>query len=763
MRVQTAGLISSYFPRQCGLATFTKDLHDAMAAMGGMDPMVLAVDDRPAGYAYPPEVRFQIQAGRLADYQMAADLLNINQIDVVYLQHEFGIFGGHAGEHALALAQNLRMPLVSTLHTVLSAPSTDQRAVTRRLSDLSDRLVVMCRAAADILVNAYGVPAGRIEVIPHGIPDVPFTDPAPRKAQFGLEGRPVLLTFGLISPDKGLEVVVEALPRILERHPEAVYVVLGAIHPHVYRRDGNAYLATLKRLAEKRGVGRRVVFHSRFVALEELLSFLGAADVYVTPYPGVDQISSGTLAYALGAGKAVVSTPYRYATELLAGERGRLFPFGDAAALAREVIGLLDDGPGREAMRRRAWEHGRHMVWREVAGTYLRLGEKVMGERVSRPRPIAPFRIPQPDLQGLPDISLEHLRTLTDDTGIIQHAVYATPERSRGYTTDDNARALVAAMLYHDLTDDDSILPLSRIYLSYIRHAYDQGTRRFRNVLSYDRRWDGGEAFEDDVQGRTLWALGMTAALAREDATKALAGRLFFDALQPVSTFTSPRAWAFTLVGIHAYLRRYSGDTFVRRARAELAGKLAGLFRDRASADWPWCENKVTYDNAKIPHALILAGQWMPDPAMLKQGLESLDWLVGLQMDGAGKVSLIGNRGWMVKGGDRARFDQQPVDVMALVEACAEAWRATRDPLWRDRARRFLWWFLGNNDTESLVYDFETGGCRDGLQSTGPNLNEGAESTLAWLTSLITVHDLLREEAAEAGPPGQEPAGAPPA
>ena len=382
---------------------------------------------------------------------------------------------------------------------------------------------------------------------------------------------------------------------------------------------------------------------------------------------------------------------------------------------------------------------------------------------MSRPRPIAPFRVPEPDLQGLPDISLEHLRTLTDDTGIIQHAVYATPERARGYTTDDNARALVAAMLHHDLAGDDAILPLSRIYLSYLRHAYDEKTRRFRNVLAYDRRWDAGEAFEDDVQGRALWALGLTAALAHEDATRALAGRLFCAALPPVGTFTSPRAWAFTLVGIHAYLRRFSGDTFVRRARAELAGKLAGLFKSRATPAWPWCETTVTYDNAKIPHALILAGQWMPDPAMLAQGLASLDWLVGLQLDPTGKVSLIGNRGWMVEGQEWARFDQQPVDAMALVEACAEAWRATRDPVWRDRARRFLWWFLGNNDTESVVYDFETGGCRDGLQSTGPNLNEGAESTLAWLTSLITVHDLLREEVAAAGALAAAAAGATPA
>lgn len=739
-------------PRLCGLATFTKDLHDALAATGRVSPQVIALDDRPAGYAYPPEVRFQIQATRLTDYTAAAELLNINQVDLVMVQHEFGIYGGLAGDHAFALAQNLSMPLVSTLHTVLSAPSDEQRGAIRKLASLSDRLVVMCRAASSILRDVYGVASEKIAVIPHGIPDVPFSDPAVHKPQFGLTGRPVLLTFGLLSPGKGLEVVIDAMPGILARHPSAVYVVVGAVHPHVYAREGNAYLASLKRLAGKRGVAESLVFHSRFVTLPELLAFLAAADVYVTPYPNPEQISSGTLAYALGAGKAVVSTPYRYAEELLADGRGTLFPFGDSGALASRVNGLLDDPDASGKMRQRAWTYGRDMIWSQVARAHLALGDAVLGERVRRPRPVAMFRARLQELEALPEINLAHLRTLSDHTGILQHAAYDIPDRNHGYSTDDNARALAAVSRYHHLTGDVSVLVEARVYLAFLRHAFDPAARRFRNILSYDRRWDPSEPFEDDVQGRALWALGIATALGPGDATIALAGRLFHDALAPVAGFVSPRARAFALVGVHAYLRRYAGDAEVRRVRLELASGLDALFRDRAGSAWPWCEDTVTYDNAKIPHALILSGRWIADAGMLERGLAALAWLVDRQMDERGTVSLIGNRGWMVRDGARARFDQQPVDAMALVEACAEAWRVTREPVWRQRTDRCVRWFLGNNDTESVLYDAVTGGCRDGLAATGPNLNQGAESTLAWLLSLLTIHDLLHEdEAAEPG------------
>lgn len=743
MKLQTLALLGTYVPRQCGIGTFTKDLREALALKKDLRTMVLAMDDTQSGYPYPPEVRFQIQASRFKDYQVAADLLNINQIDAVLVQHEFGIFGGRAGDHVIALLRKLRMPTMVTLHTVLAQPNSEQMAVMRELIALSDRLVVMCSKAVGILTDVYKAPAQKITVIPHGIPDVPFTDPAFFKDQFDFEGRPTLLTFGLLSPGKGLEVVIEALPTIAKRHPEVVYVILGAIHPHVFKSSGNSYLASLELLAEKRGVRDHVVFHNRFVNQDELCRYLGAADVFITPYPNKAQITSGTLAYAMGAGKAVVSTPYWYAEEMLAEDRGRLFPFGDSSRLAELVNELLDDPVACAAMRKRAYLHCRPTVWKEVGRSYARLARAVLRERAHHPRPVSQFHVSLADTAALPEVSVTHLREMTDDTGILQHAVYATPDRNHGYCADDNARALVAATLYQEVTGDESLVPLAGIYLAFLHHAYNPATRRFRNFMSYGRTWQE-EVGSEDVHGRSLWALGLTTALGSNNALLSLANRLFCNALESMEAIHSPRSWAFALVGIHAYLRRFSGDSFARRMRDQLALRLYELFTRNSTPDWPWCEEAVTYDNAKLPHALILSGQWMPHADMLSQGLRSLDWLVRQQIGESGRISLIGNQGWMTRSGQRARFDQQPVEAMSMVEACAEAYHCTGEPQWRERARSFLNWFLGNNDTESMLYDSETGGCRDGLHANGPNLNQGAESTLAWLVALLSLTQLRR-------------------
>jgi len=742
--LQTAALIGSYVPRQCGIATFTKDLRDAITDHGSVRTLVIALDDKLAGYSYPEEVRFEVQANRLADYQAAADLLNINQIDIAIVQHEFGIFGGRTGEHVLALMRNLRMPVITTLHTVLAEPDREHLAVMQELVSLSDRLVVMCNRAVRILQEVYNVPKAKTILIPHGIPDVPFVDPAFYKDQFHLEGHRTLLTFGLLSPGKGIELVIEALPKIVEQHPDVMYVILGAIHPHVFKVDGNAYLATLELLAEKRRVREHVIFHNRYVMLPELCRYIGAADLFVTPYRNRDQIVSGALAYAMGAGKAVLSTPYPYAEEMLADNRGRMFPFGDAEALAAAVNELLDDPVGCAAMRKWAYTHCRPMVWKEVGCRYVELGAEVLMQRLLKPRPVFHLRVAQPTPLVFAEPDIRHLHTLTDDTGILQHATYSIPDRSYGYSADDNARALVAAMLYLDITGDDSILPLARTYLAFLCHAFNQEHKRFRNFLTYDRRWQE-DVGSEDVHGRAIWALGLTAAHAPNDSVLALTSRLLCDALETVETLQSPRSWAFALVGIHAYLKRFSGDAYVRRIRENLARRLYERFQKNSSADWPWSEDTVTYDNGKLPHALILAGQWLPDMGMLEQGMLSLEWLVCRQINEHDKVSLIGNQGWLARSGKRARFDQQPIEAMSMVEACAEAYRYTRATEWSKRAQMMLGWFLGNNDTESMLYDSATGGCRDGLHADGPNLNEGAESTLAWLISLLTVNELQQE------------------
>lgn len=739
-KIMTIALLGSYVPRRCGIGTFTKDLRDSLAAGPECQTLVLAMDDTPEGYPYPEEVRFQIRAFQKRDYATAADVLNVNQVDIAVIQHEYGIYGGADGAYVLDLMSRLRMPIITTLHTVLMDPSDGQAKVVQALARLSDRLVVMSKMAIDILENTYKIPREKISLIPHGIPDVPFVDPAFYKDQYGLEGRTVLLTFGLLSPGKGAEYVIEALPAILEKHPNVVYVILGATHPHVYKREGNAYRDSLERLAERLGVRNHVVFHTRFVTLEELCGYIGAADLYLTPYLGKSQITSGTLAYAMGAGKAVVSTPFWYAEEMLSEGRGRLFPFKDSQRLAEVVSELLSDEVERNAIRKHAYMFGRSMVWSEVGRSYYELATSIFAERSQKPRSFALHPGKKVDTLAIPDIALDHLRTLTDDTGILQHAICAIPDRSHGYCTDDNARALIAVMLHHHFYKDDSVLPLAQTYLSYLYHAFDRETRRFHNFMSYDRKWMD-EVGSEECHARAVRALGISTALAPDDTVKSFTTRLFHQGLEALEGMTSPRAWASAVIGIHAHLIRFDGDTSARRLRTTLSERLYDLFERNTDDAWPWCEDVVTYDNAKISHALILSGQWIPHGGMLETGLRSLDWLCTTQLRSDGTASLIGNDGWLTRAGARARFDQQPIDATGLVQACAEAYRYSRDEKWLKRANQFLNWFLGSNDIHAQLYDYHTGGCRDGLHTDGANLNQGAESTLAWLIAVLTMNE----------------------
>jgi glycosyltransferase involved in cell wall biosynthesis len=611
--IQTAAVVGSYFPRQCGIATFSKDLRDAVAAeLGEREASVIAIDDNSAGYHYPEEVRFQIPQHKQVEYVSAADLLNVNQIDCVLLQHEYGIYGGKDGCQVLDFAKTLRMPIITTLHTILLEPSPSQRTVLKELSRLSDRVVVMSHMARTMLHEVYNVPLEKIAYIPHGIPDVPFIDSSTLKEQFGMEGRRVLLSFGLLSPGKGIEVAIRAMPKIVEKHPEVMYIILGATHPHVLKNDGNAYRNSLEKLVDRLGLDNHIVFHNRFVTLEELLGYIGVSDIYITAYPNKQQITSGTLAYAVGAGKAVVSTPYWHAEEMLAEGRGRLVPFGDIDSIASNVNELLSDDSALSAMREKAYLYGRPMIWKQVARAYLALAATAVKERNRQARPVMETRVEATEVAAIPDVNLSHLKRLTDDTGILQHAVYAMPNRHHGYCTDDNCRALVCALRYYELTREDSVLALADKYLSFTHHSFNSDAKRFRNFMSYDRRWleDVGS---EDVHGRTVWALGSAVMLAPNDAILSLSIRMLHEAFERLESFTSPRSWAFALVGLQAYLTRFSGDTRARRIRQILADRLMEQFRSNSSADWPWCEDSLTYDNAKLPHALILTAKESDD------------------------------------------------------------------------------------------------------------------------------------------------------
>ena len=736
-KVRKIAFVGDHLPRKCGIATFTTDLLAAVASAHPQSQcLAVSVNDIEGGYEYPEVVRFEIEEQNLSSYLRAADFLNISNVDIVCLQHEFGIYGGPAGGHILALLRELRMPVVTTLHTVLREPRPEQRRVMDGLISLSTRLVVMADRGRRMLRDIYHAPAAKIDLIPHGIPDVGFVDPTYFKDQFGVEGKVVLLTFGLLSPNKGIEYVLNALPEILAEFPEVVYIVLGATHPNELREHGEAYRLSLEILARKNKIEKNVIFYNQFVDLENLKEFIGAADLYITPYLNEAQITSGTLAYTFGAGKAVVSTPYWHAAELLAEDRGVLVPFADAPAIAREVVGLLRDDTRRHAIRKSAYRIGREMVWSNVAQTYMRTFESSRLEATARSRISLATKTLDRKPRELPKMKLAHLSRMTDSTGVFQHAIFSVPNFSEGYCTDDNARAFILAVLLGELgAEAESVRTLATTSAAFLHHAFDHKTNRFHNHMSFDRRWLDEQGSED-CQGRALWALGIGVGRSPFRSFQMMAGQLFALALPAVSGFSSPRAWAFGLIGIHEYLRRLGGDSLVNQMRETLVNRLMERYDASAHSDWQWFEEELSYDNAKLAQALILSGQATGQQAVLARGLQALRWLTELQMSEKGHFRPIGSNGFYPRGGMRANFDQQPVEAQATVSACLEAYRSTSDFWWYEHAQRAFDWFIGWNDLGLELYSPETGGCRDGLHVDRVNGNEGAESTLAFLLSL---------------------------
>jgi glycosyltransferase involved in cell wall biosynthesis len=741
--IRKIAFLGDYLPRKCGIATFTTDLRCAVAAeFPAMQCLVVPVNDIAGGYDYPAEVRFEIAEQDLPSYLRAADFLNITDVDVVCVEHEFGIFGGPAGSHVLALLRELQMPIVTTLHTVLREPNTEQRRVMRDLIRLSTRLVVMTERGREFLREVYQAPADKIDLIPHGIPDMPFADPNYFKDEFGVAGRQVLLTFGLLSPNKGIEYALRAMPDIIREFPNVVYIVLGQTHPNLMRDEGEAYRLSLERLAKDLGAQKNVVFFNRFVELEELMRFIGAADIYLTPYLTESQITSGTLAYAFGNGNAVVSTPYWHAAELLAADRGKLVPFRDAPAIAAAVVGLLRDESLRHSMRKNAYKLGRDMIWSRVAQLYAKSFEQARLDHSFVGRKSSPIKTLDEQPGQLPELKLDHLFRMSDSTGIFQHASFTVPNFAEGYCTDDNARALVLALMLQKLGHGSPRLGAqAATYAAFLNHAFDRKLGRFRNFMSFDRRWLE-EVGSEDCQGHALWALGLCVSQAGKGGFQMLAAELFEQALPVAAGFMSPRALAFTLIGIDEYLRRFSGDRRAGQIRESLTAKLMQRYTDAATDDWQWFEDVVSYANAKLPHAMILSGRCLNNGEMLELGLKTLRWLVKIQTSNAGSFRPIGSNGFYPRGGERAIFDQQPIEAQATISACIEAYQATGDMFWVTEARRAFEWFLGRNDLGLALYDSASGGCRDGLHVDRLSQNRGAESTLAFLLSLAEMQAL---------------------
>ncbi|MHB8525793.1 MAG: glycosyltransferase family 4 protein [Candidatus Acidiferrales bacterium] len=737
-------VVGNYLPRRCGIATFTTDLCDAIhAEYGATELLALPVNDTDEGYEYPDRVRFELSEDNLASYREAAEFLNFSNVDLVCLQHEYGIYGGRAGAHILELLRRLQMPIITTLHTVLRDPDPDQRAVLNEIAALSDRLVVMSRNSADILQEVFKVSPDKIDLIPHGIPDLPFTDPSFYKDSFGVEGKSVLLTFGLLSPNKGLENVIHALPRILSRHKNVVYMISGVTHPHILRREGDKYRNSLQNLAKELGVEDHVIFRNRFETPEDLVKLMGAADIYITPYKQKAQVVSGTLAYAFSAGKAIISSPYLHATELLDNERGALVPFDDPEAIAANTIALLDDDTGRHAMRRRAYLYARDMVWTRVAQKYMKSFENINNERLRNPRATFSAQNTVKVLNRLPDVKLDHLFRMTDQTGMVEHAVFVVPNYPEGYTSDDNARALIVTTL---LECQGICLPagapdLASRYLAFLWHAFDPATKRFKNCLSYERQWQEPESWEDS-HGRAIWGLGTVLGKSNIAGLRGAAGRLFELAVPAAVEFRSPRACAFALLGLQEYLESFPGDRAALTASEALANRLLDSYRVNRSVNWNWFESVLAYSNARLPQALIRAGMRAGNDEMVSVGLETLNWLMTIQRCKIeGHFVPIGSHGFYSKNTERARFDQQPVEACGAVSACLQAYRATGEQRWRKEAWCAFNWFLGDNDLQIALYDPVSGGCRDGLHPDRANENQGAESTLSFLMALLEMRE----------------------
>ncbi len=739
--------ISSYIPRLCGIATFTNDLAASFKNLSNgieLRVNVSALNDIPEGYKYSQDVKFEIKDKSINDFKEAAYYLNLSDKDVINIQHEFGLYGGEAGSHILHLLENIKKPVVTTLHTVLEHPTEDQLKVIQEINRYSSYIIVQSERALKMLTDIYGVGPEKVKFIPHGAHDVPFLDTTYYKDKFQLAEKKVLLTFGLLSPGKGIEDVINALAKVIESHPDTVYIILGATHPHVKKQYGESYRNSLENLVRKHGLDNNVIFINRFVNTEELLEFLMMSDIYISPYHNMEQIVSGTLTYALASGKAIISTPYWYAEELLKDEKGVLYSPQNIDELSAAIIDLLNDESKRNKLRRNAYEAGRKMIWPEVAAKYLEIFQKAAAEYTlvfSNIIPSAKYKLMPP----LPEVNLAHLRNITDATGIIQHSIYSIPNRNEGYCIDDNSRALLSVIMNKHLFHDPVVDRLISIYLSFIHHAYNSEKGLFRNFMSYERKWLEKTGSEDS-NGRTLFVLGYMIKNTDNQLHLALCKMLFDSAIKTMKKFQNLRAVSYIIMGCIFYLQKFSGAREVKKICEKMLEKLYETYMENSAEDWKWFENFLTYDNARLPQALLMGGIYFKNSNYLYSGLEALNWYFDLIHDKErNSISLIGNDGWYYKGKEKAKYDQQPVEIPSIIDACYQAYLITEDMEWINRIGISFSWFLGNNDRQEPLYDFTTGGCYDGLTTTVINQNQGAESTVSWLTSLHRMYRIRQE------------------
>ena len=734
--------IGTYPPRECGIGIFTNNLFNSILANSekgesGDEGFVVALNDNGLDYEYPKEVKVIIRQDQQEDYLKAVKFINLSGADICILEHEFGIFGGQNGVQILPLLHRLKVPLIVTLHTILKSPSYTEKAVLQEICKMANKIVVMSHKAIEFLISIYNVPEEKIVFIEHGVPDIYFTQEQSKK-EFKLDSKKVLLTFGFIGRSKGIETVIEALPEVVKKHPDVIYIILGKTHPNVLRHSGEEYRIFLTRLVKKLHLEEHVIFLNKFIDEQDLFKYLCASDIYITPYLNEAQITSGTLSYAIGVGSAVISTPYWHASELLAEGRGRLIDFNDSDGLTSTLTELLDKPEVLKEIRKKAYDYGRKITWPKTGEKYMAVVLDTLKEQPS----VMVNNVTELDLLAMPLFSLSHINRLTDDTGIIQHANYGIPNLKEGYCLDDNARALLMVLMAYRQMKDNRALELLPIYLSYI-HFMQNGDGTFRNFMSFNRNFLDKVGSEDSF-GRTIWALGYLLNNAPNDAYYQTGKQIFFNASPNFEKLKSIRSIANTMLGISHYLKSNPFDDSMTERLRNLAQILIKHYEENESPDWKWFESLLAYDNGILPLALLHSAEILNDDKIERTALESMDFLTKHTLN-ENYLSIIGNEKWYRKEGERSVFAQQPIDAMAMVLMYHQAFQLTKDKEYINKLYTSYLWFLGENDLRMSLYDFETKGCCDGFESYGVNRNQGAESSLAYLISHLTAMQAYAE------------------
>ena len=734
--------IGTYPPRECGIGTFTMNLYKSMIISNGdkehtKEGFIIALNDHELTYDYPEEVKLTIRQEHQRDYLSAAKFINLSGADVCILEHEFGIFGGQNGVYILSLLHRLEIPLIVTLHTIIKTPSYDQKAVLVEICKMAKKVIVMSHKAIEFLTTIYNVDKRKIVYIEHGVPEIQV-DRQQSKKEFNLESRKVLLTFGFISRNKGIETVIKALPMVIEKYPEVLYLILGKTHPNVLRYSGEEYRTYLQYLVKNLHLDKHVLFLNEFLNQKELFKYLSASDIYITPYLNEAQVTSGTLTYAIGVGSAVVSTPYWHATELLADGRGKLFNFNDSDQLSATLLELFDKPEVLKMLREAAFRYGREITWSKTGEKYIEVVKKIIvGKSV-----VLPEKDIILDPLILPPFSLVHIGRLTDDAGIIQHAKFGIPNLKEGYCLDDNARALLMVLMAYRQKKDTQALKLAPIYLSYIHYMQNpDGT--FRNFLSFNRNFLD-EIGSEDSFGRTIWALGYLAANAPNDSYSQTGKLIFLDASGNFERLKSIRGIANTIIGISYYLRYNPSDDSMTEILRNLTYKLIKHYDENSAPEWKWFESLLAYDNGILPLSLLHSARIFKDDKITDTAMESMRFLTELTIK-EGYLSIIGNEKWYKKDGERSLFAQQPIDALAMVLMYHQAFHLTKDREFLNKLFTCFMWFLGENDLRMSLFDFETQGCCDGFEKNGVNRNQGAESSLAYLISHLTVLQAFEE------------------